>query len=403
MKTRYFIKNFRVFDQNGATIDIEPMTFLVGCNSSGKSSIVKSLFLLKSIISSKFDEKHPVVGTTIDFSSYPLNTLGSFQNVVRASSRTKVIGLEYDIHSKYINEDVTVSLELKSGELGNAVVSAITVRKADGSIIITANDNSIKGNLLSLKENFKQYIVATQLRRERNRLLNPRPSVYLKDNEEKAKSLYNKALEFCPAEYLNEVEKDWSIRPISLDNEAMNSFTKFKETGIITYYSIFDDIKGLNNVEELRAYLKSLVKKDGVIKDKLFSAIDCICNDYDKSRVEGFLPYYRSYEERMLAAQAELVRNSNCINGANLFFAGGEIIDYLEGSLNFETLKREWNVNYGFIHEVLDYITDDNTYSHITRASEHSEYYRTHSLYFSIWKDFLQMFFLEIVSTDITE
>ena len=50
MNTKLIIKNFRVFDENGATIDLKPLTILTGCNSSGKSSIVKAAFLLNSFM-----------------------------------------------------------------------------------------------------------------------------------------------------------------------------------------------------------------------------------------------------------------------------------------------------------------------------------------------------------------
>ena len=50
MKTKYTIKNFRVFDEKGVTVDIKPITILTGCNSSGKSSIVKSMVLLNTYI-----------------------------------------------------------------------------------------------------------------------------------------------------------------------------------------------------------------------------------------------------------------------------------------------------------------------------------------------------------------
>ncbi len=46
MNTKFTLKNFRVFDSKGVTIDLRPITLLTGCNSSGKSSIVKALHLL---------------------------------------------------------------------------------------------------------------------------------------------------------------------------------------------------------------------------------------------------------------------------------------------------------------------------------------------------------------------
>lgn len=46
MNTQFTVKNFRNFDAEGATFDLAPITILTGCNSSGKSSVVKALLLL---------------------------------------------------------------------------------------------------------------------------------------------------------------------------------------------------------------------------------------------------------------------------------------------------------------------------------------------------------------------
>ena len=43
----YKIKNFRVFNSDGAEFQFAPITALTGCNSSGKSSLTKSLMLLQ--------------------------------------------------------------------------------------------------------------------------------------------------------------------------------------------------------------------------------------------------------------------------------------------------------------------------------------------------------------------
>ena len=49
MNTNLGIKNFRIFDEKGAEIHLRPLTVLTGCNSSGKSSIVKALILLAEV------------------------------------------------------------------------------------------------------------------------------------------------------------------------------------------------------------------------------------------------------------------------------------------------------------------------------------------------------------------
>jgi predicted ATP-dependent endonuclease of OLD family len=64
------IDNFRVFDKK-TELELCPITYLTGPNSSGKSSILKSLLLLKNNCSSNLQ--------VLDFSG-PKHNLGTFQN-----------------------------------------------------------------------------------------------------------------------------------------------------------------------------------------------------------------------------------------------------------------------------------------------------------------------------------
>ena len=56
MNTQVGIKNFRIFGSEEATVGFKPITILTGCNSSGKSSIVKSLFILKEFVRKASDD-----------------------------------------------------------------------------------------------------------------------------------------------------------------------------------------------------------------------------------------------------------------------------------------------------------------------------------------------------------
>lgn len=46
MQTSYQLQNFRSFEDTGS-IELAPITVLCGANSSGKSSILKSILLVK--------------------------------------------------------------------------------------------------------------------------------------------------------------------------------------------------------------------------------------------------------------------------------------------------------------------------------------------------------------------
>lgn len=65
-------KNFRVF-KNETSFQLKPITFLTGPNSSGKSSVLKSLLLLKSNYNSDLQ--------VLDFSG-PKHNLGTFENTL---------------------------------------------------------------------------------------------------------------------------------------------------------------------------------------------------------------------------------------------------------------------------------------------------------------------------------
>lgn len=76
---KIFLKNFRVFDE-GFEIKLKPITFLTGPNSSGKSSVLKSILLLKSNTASSLQ--------VLDFTGDKHN-LGTFDNTINKKCTEK--------------------------------------------------------------------------------------------------------------------------------------------------------------------------------------------------------------------------------------------------------------------------------------------------------------------------
>lgn len=116
----FTIKNFRVYDENGATFDLAPITLLTGCNSSGKSSFTKSWILFQEffqqltadIVKDKFES----------FSDYYINfthgshKLGSFESVVNWSSSSNKITIEYDALVYSIGRTMHVTIVFAPGQ-----------------------------------------------------------------------------------------------------------------------------------------------------------------------------------------------------------------------------------------------------------------------------------------------
>lgn len=136
MKYQYKVKNFRVFDEDGVKLDMAPITILTGCNSSGKSSFVKSMLLVNSVLKDLSRDGKLRTGIKVDFTKKPNNLLGTFDNVIHRGSESKNIIVEYTVPSLLLNEDVVATMtftrhwKLNSGELRE-----FTISRMDGSVL----------------------------------------------------------------------------------------------------------------------------------------------------------------------------------------------------------------------------------------------------------------------------
>lgn len=166
MDTKFTIKNFRVFDENGVSFDLKPLTILTGCNSSGKSSIVKALLLLNDFLSqikNAIDKGNEVelADYKIDFYKYPLNLLGRFDKTVHEGSENHRITMEYVIYSRMISKDVTVQLVFAADDndgLNNAYLHRITISTVDGVVYASDRNEPVVCNLNIIKEAFLEFL-----------------------------------------------------------------------------------------------------------------------------------------------------------------------------------------------------------------------------------------------------
>lgn len=160
------LNNFRVFDKE-SEFELCPLTLLTGPNSSGKSSILKALLLLKSNVSSNLQ--------VLDFSG-PKHILGTFQGTRNKSSedsdfmtfgfRISLGNPEYR-YSSFVKEPVTTKrsvyyvlreTEVKSTE---DIVILLSYRQNDRSgkiaeIRLYIKDDKVPFLHLSIGENTDQ-------------------------------------------------------------------------------------------------------------------------------------------------------------------------------------------------------------------------------------------------------
>ena len=161
MNTNYNIKNFRVFGEDGAEAEIAPFTVLTGCNSSGKSSITKSILLLDTFLSKvklavNSKSKLEFGNYTLDFNDYPLNLLGRFDKVLNSSCQTGEIKFRFSSNNNF-NVDL-IFITKDEDILNRGYLKRLTIFR-DEETIYTTRGGKCYLNVLPLLSN---YFIATK-------------------------------------------------------------------------------------------------------------------------------------------------------------------------------------------------------------------------------------------------
>lgn len=321
MNTKYTIKNFRVFDEDGVSIELKPLTILTGCNSSGKSSIVKSLLLLCDYFSSLKQDKEngkKVVLTAheLDFTKKPHNRLGKFSKVVNNKVEEKSVTFEIQVHSLMLGQDVNIELVFSDNEnYFNGIISSIAVKKMDGTVIYSskANVGSV-GNLYSILPEFVRFVytqhyIGYYQAKETSRKIGLDENIMPDDAFEKLVNTTKAHIANYKQKYERETLIDinrWNnnhrdcktfLQKYSGENPEM--IEQVKETGILYYLPIFDKKLHGDKFECIEFLTKCL--KEEIID----SASKCIINkllvDFKDSSCNDFLSYYIEWEKKYLS------------------------------------------------------------------------------------------------------
>ena len=148
--TQFTMEEVRCFGER-QTLEIRPLTFLVGENSTGKTTALACFHVLADYFQRR----------GIDFNSHPYS-MGTFRDIVRNSKKkekTFKLGYAY----KHENEDVEVTVEFTEKVRGiEPIVSSITMNLTDGKIVFKTEDEMDMGaRLTSFNEKQNQYQIVT--------------------------------------------------------------------------------------------------------------------------------------------------------------------------------------------------------------------------------------------------
>ena len=369
MNTKYTIKNFRVFDEKGVTVDIKPITILTGCNSSGKSSIVKSMVLFNSLIGEM--KRNYIAGSKmqlgkfkLDFSQGTTFDLGNFRRVIHDGSSTDTIECKYTIESKYLGETVIVSLlfALENAEMNGGVLAGVSICKSNGEQIYSSfdykyhreNPSKYIFNLISMRQNFFHFVLGQHLVDAyrsyemcasvmTNSIENDHMEGYEGPTKEELEEweigLKERKQSFC-RKYGEDVLK----KVISWFNDFDNSIfdkvlgnstfigkyvshqyeivEKAESYGTLFYVPVYEKICELNK-QSFRAYMDSL-KNHYEMELELQYAIEMVVSAFEESDYNTFSDYWNAKESEF--------HKKNIVWGVNQWY------DYLSDCFNVSEL-----------------------------------------------------------------
>jgi AAA ATPase domain/Protein of unknown function (DUF3696) len=306
------LKNFRVFGEEGSEFEMAPITILTGCNSSGKSSVIKSLMLLQDFLTQIMIDFRK--GKSINLENYELNfmnakhNLGAFDNAINKFSESKTITIACTKYSLFFNGEIDICFEfiknednvINSGKLKSLKISC----KNTPIFTFDGLKKDYYCDLFSTKSYFLDFIKEVK-EYNRQSILIDQFKVDFERNKGEKFDLYKHY------EILHHFELENKFNEKEIANyeafTSLNAAKKFNYDKLfereLNYGSLFNlpVLKWLENVEkkQVSEVLFNLCKEHS-IDENLEVLILRIVENFKDSKFNYFIDYYRNYEDLFL-------------------------------------------------------------------------------------------------------
>lgn len=357
MNRKLGITNFRVFNENGVQFKIAPITVLTGCNSSGKSSVIKSMMLFENFLNGYINdyikytndyivkEKHSKVAYTLDLNEGEHN-LARFNKTLNKYSNSDEMTFSWSKHSIFANKEIDVEFVFKKNEknvLGNGLLHTVSL-KCEGNSIYTIHYDVDKGeisssiDLIFLKKMFFQFAAVLPAKETlpdyKHKTSENSFYILLSNVAGKSNSIINNSL----YRYLKEltIERRDDIKSGFLYNLILKEI-KCKNK-VLFHTPSYDYLENATK-ESINELVFDLIEKDDE-NQRLLLYLEELISQFKNSNHKYFKDYFNEMEDEFLS---EKFSNQEVLNG------------YFSSKLN----SRTNNISAQLAKEIKDIIDPD--------------------------------------------
>ena len=431
MNTQVGIKNFRIFGSEEATVGLKPITILTGCNSSGKSSIVKSLFILKEFVRKASEDlirtgKYKPSQYNIDF-TLPELKLKSFSSAVNLMGKDKPIVISYTAKSLLFDYKVELSFRPKESDVfDSAWLSSLSIYSQEGSEILFAENYedalSLKRlNLLNPYFNTEfiyaafaaNYLCCISKERECTSFEGEIEDFI---NYEKWETLRKSLLDYLEnskkinniidkKKVLDLVEKFKSLNIeeeypslYGEENWYLKGLAKLFEYDLLFYFPVFDKLNKVSKQDVRKVLTEAHIDSKFSIRHPLADWASKIADDFERSNFDIFIDYFKEMENAKLFDVLQSQSSIFLRYYKSDFFDGLTVcadIGYNPDSINLFPDAEEKTVNFGILYYFLSCWQLSENMGDISEIIHVNPYYDTlessHLLY-NAMLDYLKMF-----------
>ena len=330
MNTQITVKNFRIFDQDGIRVGFKPITILTGCNSSGKSSIVKSLLFQKEYLRKASEDlirtgKLRPAQYCVEFTQPNIN-LKSFKSAVNKNHPDQPIVLSYIADSLLFPFRVELSFNSKESDLfDRAWLQSMTIYAPDNDIVLYAE---VEEGALYLK---KLNLLNGYIEREYTDAIFAANYLYIQrkkgecrdmfgdienqeewDKWEQERVAYLHFLDVGPKirKTIVDIAKAFDEESSFTDSFPFLSGTKqaylqglegFWNNSLVFYFPVLNNLRNMPKIE-VRKYLSDITFDPSLPLPRGYEKwSEMIADDFEASDANDFIEYYRNLENEELS------------------------------------------------------------------------------------------------------